>query len=117
MNFLATLSAVTLLWTNPALNADGTPCRDLKLIRIEATREADGLTYTFDYPLWSVGDDGQPYARSLAGQADSAKVTVPLRTVEWDWWRFRLFAVDSTGNVSDPSNSMSISLTTTTPGY
>ena len=109
----ALVMILVILWTNPALNADGTRCTDLSLIRFHYTHEASRQQYVVDYPLWwDDPDTGQRVWRSLAGAPDSAEVALPHSTRDYDWWWITAFAVDFTGNVSDSSNTIGVTAPT-----
>lgn len=111
---------LVLLWTNPGLNADGTVCNDLSLIRILATHKESGQSHIMDYPLWHIPTDGTgvderpPFGvadtvwRSHPGLPDSVRFTLPPATAPYDWWRITIFAVDFAGNQSDSSNTISV---------
>lgn len=104
MNQAAALAiSVLFMWTNPSLNADGTPLTDLASLTLEATREADGIVEQFPHPLCSFDDTGNLVCISGVGLPDSMNVVLPQHQGT-DWWRFRIFAIDSTGNISEPSN-------------
>jgi hypothetical protein len=109
-NLWLTLSlTVTLVWTNPALNADGTPCRDLAAIIVDAVRESDGLKITGILDLCQVDDHGDVACRSYAGARDSTVMALPER-YGVDWWHFNVAGIDSTGNRADPSNTVRVDL-------
>jgi hypothetical protein len=101
---------VVLLWTNPSTNSDGTPCTDLWIIRFLVRNAATGQAFVIDYPLWSWNHIGMTRRewRSHPGLPDSAHFTLPPARQPYDWWRITAFAVDSTGNVSDSSNTISV---------
>lgn len=101
---------LVLLWTNPSTNADGTPLMDFAGIRLEATRESDGLTLISDMPAAVLDVDGTVHTRSRAGDPDSCEATVPLRKGRDDWWLFWVSAYDSTGNYGGRSNEVRVSL-------
>lgn len=103
-----------LLWTNPALNTDGTPCTDLSLIRFRFTHEASRQSYVVDYPLWWIDPEtGERVWRSHEGLPDSvATVTLPHSTHDYDWWWVTAFAVDFTGNQGDSSNTIGVTAPT-----
>jgi hypothetical protein len=105
---------LVLAWTNPLLNADGTPCMDLSFIRLHIRHEASGQTYDVDYPLWWTDPDtGEVLWRSHEGLADSVSMfTLPHSTRDYDWWWVTAFAVDFNGNASDSSNTVSVTAPT-----
>lgn len=103
---------LVILWTNPALNADGTTCTDLSLIRIRFRHEASGQVYVVDYPLWGEDENGDRVWRSHEGLPDSANVALPHSTHDYDWWWITVFGVDFSGNVSDSSNTISVTAPT-----
>jgi len=105
---LQALLIIVILWTNPALNADGTPCTDLSLLRFRYLHRESGQVHTVDYPLWAYGEEGEIIWRSHEGLPDSANVALPRATHPYDWWWVTVFAVDFTGNVSDSSNTISV---------
>jgi hypothetical protein len=93
-----------LLWTNPSLNADGTPCTDLATITVRGVREADGLVIeNVDALCDTTGCHSGP------GVPDSTDFVIPQRQGQ-DWWHFNVLASDSTGNTSDPSNTVRVDL-------
>lgn len=106
---------LALLWTNPSLNADGTPCTDLSLIRFWFRHEASGQVYTADFPLWwDDPETSERVWRSHEGLPDTlSNVTLPPAPHPYDWWWVRAYAVDFSGNVSDSSNTISVTAPTT----
>lgn len=110
--FLEFILPLLLIWTNPSFNTDGTPCTDLSFIRLVGTREVDPITISFDLPMKTVDEeDSTIFIRSGPGLRDSSEVTVPLRARATDYWQFKVLAGDSSGNISDPSNIVRVSLT------
>lgn len=105
---------ILFLWTNPALNVDGTVCRDFAGSYIHGVRESDSSVSEFPHPLCHVEDDGTTVCNSGPGLPDSMEVTIARREGT-DWWHFNAFAYDSTGNVSDPSNTVRLDLGTGGP--
>jgi len=115
-NSLATwLLPLVLIWTNPSTNSDGSPLTDLAAIRVAGRREVNPIVMVMDLPIWSIDDDGTPYARSVPGGDDSTFVTIPLRRRATDWWVWEVSAVDSVGNVSVPSDTVRVNLVSPGP--
>lgn len=105
---LSEFVTILFLWTNPGLNQDGTPCRDLAKIVIRGKREATGANEFFPHPLCYTDEDGT-HCISGPDMPDSMRVAIPRRQGN-DWWSFDAWAYDSTGNESWPSNPIRLNL-------
>lgn len=108
-NWLAAAAVIQLSWTNPALNKDGTQCRDLSSIQFLVHQQASNLRYSVTMHLWyidPVTQDTLWLARE--GEPMSIKFALPCASGQYTWWWITAFAVDFSGNVSDSSNTISV---------
>lgn len=115
-------SWLVLLWTNPALNEDGTTCDDLSYIRVHVTHKESGQSHDIYWYLWRMPsepgdfhDERPPFGeadtlwRSHPGLPDSVMhFALPPASSPYDWWRITIFAGDFAGNESDSSNTISV---------
>lgn len=112
-NWLAALigaaAVIHLSWTNPSTNKDGTPCHDLSFIQFEVAQAASANRYWATYHIWWVDPlTGETIWRSHEGERDSCTFTLPCASGQYTWWRITAFAVDFSGNMSDSSNTISV---------
>ena len=98
------LLPLTLYWTNPTTNADGSPCTDLAGVIFLVRQAATGNAY--EVRLSFLDEDGLPYAAE--GDSLRMEFSLPPGRAPYDWWRITVFSFDFSDNKGDSSNTISV---------